>query len=223
MKEIEREKWIKSYKKSTPHWAVCIEPSKLLTSNFMRLFNKEKIYKEKILEIGCGNGRDSIYLVQRGYNVIGIDITSNAIALARNNKKYLLKNKSWSKNLKFIIADAENLPFPDNYFDAIYSIGVLHCTNLRKSLKEAVRVLKDDSIGVVHFWEETLMIKTDKLKILVSAPKVKSILRKLPIKILSFKNKITTNKIDDEGKKNAHKHYAIIFSFKKLKKPQPKK
>lgn len=175
MRKIEKGKWIKSYKKSTPHWAVCIEPSKLLTSNFMRLLNKEKIYKGKILEIGCGNGRDIIYLAQHGYNVVGIDITPRAIALAKKNKKDFLKNKIQNRNLKFVVADAENLPFPDSYFDGIYSIGVLHCTNLRKSLKEAVRVLKNDGIGIVHFWEETLMIKTDKLKILVSAPKVKSI------------------------------------------------
>ncbi len=216
MKKKEKEKWRKSYTniKNPPHWAVCLEPSMLLTRDFTRLLNKEKIRKGKILDIGCGNGRDSIFLAKKGYSVIGIDITPKAIILAK-------KNKNKVKNLKFIVADAEKLPFKDESFDGVYSIGVFHCTNLNKSLKEAVRVLKEGGVGgIVHLWEKTLMVKTNKMKILASAPKIKSILRKLPVKIISFDNKITTNKIDyDEGEKNAHKHYAIIFSFKKIKKP----
>ncbi len=124
MKNTERKKWIKSYKKGTPHWAVCMEPSKLLTRNFMRLLNKERIYKGKILEIGCGNGRDSIYLAQHGYAVIGIDITPEAVSLAKINKKSSEKNTAKNKNLKFIIADTEKLPFRNEYFDGVYSIGV---------------------------------------------------------------------------------------------------
>jgi|GEM_PF-1833569 len=223
MDKKEKEKWRKSYDniKNPPHWAVCLEPSMLLTRDFARLLNKEKIRKGKILDIGCGNGRDSIFLAKSGYNVIGIDITPKAIILAKKNKKDLLKNKIQSQNLKFTVANAEKLPFKDEFFDGVYSIGVFHCTNLNKSLKEAVRVLKEGGVGgIVHLWEETLMVKTGKIKILASAPKIKSILHKLPVKILNFDNKITTNKIDyDEGEKNVHKHYAIIFSFKKIKKP----
>ncbi len=218
MEKKKKEKWIKSYKqtKKSPHWAVVMGPSKLLTRDFMGLLNEEKIYKGKILEIGCGNGRDSIYLAQHGYGVVSTDITPKAIALAKKNKKDFLKNKIQDRNLKFVVADAENLPFPDKYFNGIYSIGVLHCTNLNKSLKEAVRVLKEGGVGIVHLWEETLMVKTNKIKIFASAFRIKTILRKLSVKILSFDNKITTNKIDyDEEEKNAHKHYAIIFSLKK--------
>ncbi len=215
MEKKEKEKWRKSYNniKNPPHWAVYMEPSRLLTRDFFGILKKEKIGKGKILDIGCGNGRDSIFLAKKGYEVVGIDITPKAIALAK-------KNGLKTKNLKFIVADAEKLPFKDESFDSVYSIGVLHCTDLNQSLKEVVRVLKNSGAGVIHLWEETLMVKTGKMKILSSAPKIKSILRKLPVKILNFKNKITTNKIDyDEGEKNAHKHYAIIFSFKKIKKP----
>lgn len=221
MKIKEKEKWRKSYKniKNPPHWAVDMTPSKLLTRNFVNLLNKEKIRTGKILDIGCGNGRDSIYLAKAGYPAVGIDITPNAVLLAkRNGKKFL--NKTRAKNLEFILANAEKLPFKDNYFDAVYSIGVLHSSDLKKSLRETARVLKKGGVGIIHLWEGTLTIKTGKIKTLASALKIKLILRNLPIKILSFRNKITTNKIDyDEGEKNAHKHYAIIFSFKKINKP----
>lgn len=224
MKKKEKEKWRKSYNniKNPPHWAICVEPSKLLTRDFFGILKKEKIKEGRILDIGCGSGADSICLAKQGYQAIGVDITPKALALAKKNKKELLKNKVQSKDLKFIVADAEKLPFKNEFFDGIYSIGVLHSTNLNKSLKEAVRVLKNGGIGIIHFWEKTFMVKNEKFISRVSALKVKEILQKLPVKILSFENNITTGKIDyDEGKKNAHKHYAIIFSFKKIKKPQP--
>lgn len=223
MEKKEKEKWRKSYnnKKNPPHWAVYMEPSKLLTRDFLGILKKEKIGKGKILDIGCGNGRDSIFLAKSGYKVVGIDITPKAITLANKNKRDLIKNKIKKKNLKFVIANAEKIPFKDGYFDSVYSAGVLHCTNLNKSLKEAVRVLKYGGAGIIHLWEKTLMVKNGKIIFQVPAEKAKNILSKLPVKILNFKNNITTGKIDyDEGKKNAHKHYAIIFSFKKIKKPQ---
>ncbi len=215
MNKKEKEKWRKSYEniKNPPHWAVYLEPSRLLTCDFTRLLNKEKIYKGKILDIGCGNGRDSIFLAKKGYEVVGIDITPKAIALAK-------KNGLKTKNLKFIVADAEKLPFKDGSFDSVYSAGVFHCTNLNKSLKEVVRVLKYGGAGIIHLWEKTAMVKNKKTVLQVSVEKARKILSKLPVKMLNFKNNITTGKIDyDEGEKKAHKHYAIIFSFKKIKKP----
>jgi len=213
---------MKSYGKTeNPHWASQIKPSNLLTRSFINFLKKEKTHKGKILEIGCGNGRDSIHLARLGYDVVAIDIVPKALALVKENKKLFLKNKNQSKKLRFIVADAEKLPFRGESFDAVYSIGVLHCTNLNRSLEEAIRVLKTDGVGLIHLWEETLIIKTDKVKTFTTASKIRSILGKLPVKIVKFRNMVTTNKVDyDKAEKNAHKHYAVIFSFKKMNKPQ---
>jgi len=44
---------------------------------------------------------------------------------------------------KLLVADAENLPFPDNYFDLVYSWGIIHHTpNTHVAAKEILRVLK---------------------------------------------------------------------------------
>ena len=213
------EKWIKSYEniKSPPHWAVSLKPSTILFS-FLRIFKKEKLIKERILEVGCGNGRDSIYLAKQGCKVVGIDISPKAVVFAKKNKENLLKNKLLKINLNFKIANVEKLPFPDEYFGGIYSVGVLHSTNLRKSLKEISRVLKKDGVGVIHLWGKTLFLKTKRTEKLCSSQKVKSILKKLPFKILKFSSQVTKKKIDyGSENKNPHKHFAIIMFIKKNK------
>ena len=48
-------------------------------------YKKIKKQKGKILDIGCGNGRDSFFFNQKGYNVTGIDISKKAIQ--KNSKK----------------------------------------------------------------------------------------------------------------------------------------
>jgi len=75
------------------------------------LVNKYFMRKSKILDIGCGSGRTTFPLFEKGFNVIGIDITPEMIDIA---KKIAL-----SKNLQidFRIGDATKLEFPDNYFD----------------------------------------------------------------------------------------------------------
>lgn len=74
--------------------------------------------KDKILEIGCGEGRDAIYLLDNGYNVFAVDYSESAI----NKCKSLSKNK-YNENFKQfdLIKDTLN-----ERFKFIYSIAVLH-------------------------------------------------------------------------------------------------
>jgi len=50
-------------------------------------YKKIKKQKGKILDIGCGNGRDSFFFNQKGYNVTGIDISKKAIQKNSKIKK----------------------------------------------------------------------------------------------------------------------------------------
>ncbi len=67
----------------------------------------------KILDIGCGTGRHSIELSKRGYQVIGIDLSSSALKHAQ--KKALAENLS----INFQQHDARNLPFSQEFDLAI--------------------------------------------------------------------------------------------------------
>src|SRR3979409_1263203 len=76
----------------------------------------------QVLEIGCGLGTDGAQFAKAGANYTGIDLTEAAIELAR--KHFELAGLRGD----FRTADAENLDFPDETFDLVYSHGVLHHT-----------------------------------------------------------------------------------------------
>jgi len=95
---------------------------------------------ERILDLGCGSGRHSVYLAKQGFNVYGIDIAKSGIKIA----KEWLKEEDLKADLK--IRDIyQELPYPDNFFDAIISTQTLHharIERIRKLIGEMERILK---------------------------------------------------------------------------------
>jgi ubiquinone/menaquinone biosynthesis C-methylase UbiE len=93
---------------------------------------------KRVLEIGCGVGTDGVEFLKAGADYTGVDASDISVGLAKKN----LKSHGYSDS--FIrSADAEQLPFPDNHFDFVYSWGVLHHTpDLARAVSEVYRVLK---------------------------------------------------------------------------------
>jgi len=100
------------------------------------------------LDIGCGVGRNSIYLGKEGFDVIGIDISRSA----------LKKTKVWSKiegipNVTIIRASMTNLPFVKQAFHAVISVSVIHHAlkkDIEKTIEEIHTVLKDNGLFLVN-------------------------------------------------------------------------
>jgi SAM-dependent methyltransferase len=78
---------------------------------------------KKILDAGCGGGRNLVYFLKNGYEVYGIDPNPNAV-LAVRELSATLSPANAKEN--FVVATAENLPFDDNSFDLVISSAVLH-------------------------------------------------------------------------------------------------
>lgn len=93
---------------------------------------------KKVLEVGVGAATDFLQWAKNGAELYGIDLTPEAVAYAEHRLQ--LYNLA-AKEIK--VNDAENLPFQDNFFDIVYSWGVIHHSpDTPKALSEIIRVLK---------------------------------------------------------------------------------
>jgi ubiquinone/menaquinone biosynthesis C-methylase UbiE len=91
----------------------------------------------RVLEIGVGLGADHQRFAQAGADLHGIDLTVRAVEHTRR----CLALFGLQSNLS--VGDAENLDFPDDSFDLVYSWGVLHHSpDTPKAIAEVHRVLK---------------------------------------------------------------------------------
>jgi len=78
---------------------------------------------QKIIDIGCGGGRNLPYFLQNGYEVYGIDPNAEAIDYVKELSATLAPANPISN---FVVASAEELPYPDKHFDLAICSAVLH-------------------------------------------------------------------------------------------------
>jgi len=116
-----------------------MESARYATQSDIMAFAQFTRYRgQRVLEIGVGGGNDFIQWVRAGAEAHGIDLTEAAIEMTQAR---LTAYGLTCAELR--TADAEALPFPDNYFDLVYSWGVLHHTpQTEQAIAEAVRVAK---------------------------------------------------------------------------------
>ena len=104
--------------------------------------------KERVLEVGVGLGTDLISYAKHGSLVYGIDLGVDQIEYTKKNFKV---SGQTFKQLRQ--GNAENLPFKNDFFDLVYSFGVLHHTpNTERALREVHRVLKKDGQAIVMLY-----------------------------------------------------------------------
>ena len=104
---------------------------------------KVNLKNKKILEIGCGDGfRTKQFSKVRGVIITAIDPNARSISFA--------KKKFNSKNITYLVAKAEKLPFKEKDFDiVVFTLSLHHIKLVRKALQEARKVLKDKGLIVI--------------------------------------------------------------------------
>jgi len=105
-----------------------------------------KTFKEhgvkKVLDLGCGSGKHTVYLADQGFEVYGIDISTEGLKKTRERLK--------ERGLRAILTFGsiyKRLPYPDNFFNAIICIRTINharIESIRRAIKEIKRILKPE-------------------------------------------------------------------------------
>ncbi|MCC3775005.1 methyltransferase domain-containing protein [Streptomyces sp. UNOB3_S3] len=95
---------------------------------------------QRVLDIGCGNGRPALDLARRtGAEVVGISISRQQVAEAGR----LAASAGLSGRVTFRLADAMDLPFASDSFDGVWMFeSLLHMPDASRALAQAARVLR---------------------------------------------------------------------------------
>ncbi|MFA6198589.1 MAG: class I SAM-dependent methyltransferase [Patescibacteria group bacterium] len=91
----------------------------------------------KILDVGCGNGVDCLYVKQKGFNVVGVDMSAKMLEIARSK----------APGIEYRQGDMRNLQFHENEFDGIIaSCSLIHIPkqDVPKTLQRFTGFLKQD-------------------------------------------------------------------------------
>jgi tellurite methyltransferase len=78
---------------------------------------------DRVLDAGCGTGRNLVYLLRAGANVWGVDADADSVADVRRLALDLAPDQPPDR---FAVSSIEDLTFPDGFFTVVLSSAVLH-------------------------------------------------------------------------------------------------
>ena len=100
---------------------------------------------ETILDIGCGNARDMIRILEAGARIVGIDLSEGMIDQARRELQ-----AAGHRDVRLDVGDATQMPFPDASFDKVLCSEVIeHIPDADAAVREIRRVLKPGGMLVI--------------------------------------------------------------------------
>jgi len=103
----------------------------------------------KILDLGCGTGKHSIFLAKQGFSVYATDISPTGIEIAMEKAESQALN-----NIHFKQHDISSIPFEDSFFDAVVCTWTIYhgtLNEIRKTISEIYRVLRLNGTVLTDF------------------------------------------------------------------------
>lgn len=101
----------------------------------------------RVLDLGCGPGRHSLYLASKGFDVIALDVSETALSYLADQTM-----KTGTNKIVLVKHEMSSLPFVDGYFDAVVSTNVIHhgtVLEIEKTISEIFRVLRRKGTALI--------------------------------------------------------------------------
>jgi|SRR6267143_2632644 len=102
---------------------------------------------KRVLDLGCGAGRHSVFLGKEGFQIVALDISETALKILEAR----LKSASID-NVTLVNHEMWELPFIDDYFDGVICTNVLHhgkLVQIKQATREVHRVMKGGASAFV--------------------------------------------------------------------------
>ncbi len=101
----------------------------------------------RVLDLGCGAGRHSVFLAEQGFQVVGLDVSETALKTLDGRAR-----AASLKNVFLVNHEMWKLPFIDGYFDGVVCTNVLHhgkAAEIRQAVHELHRVMKRKALAFI--------------------------------------------------------------------------
>jgi SAM-dependent methyltransferase len=99
---------------------------------------------QRLLDFGCGSGRYGVQFAHIGYQVFGFDISvANVEAATQLAARYHMSHRT-----HFGVGTAEQLDYPDEFFDVVVGVDILHHVDIALAIGECLRVLRAPGIAI---------------------------------------------------------------------------
>lgn len=136
-----------------------------------------------VLDLGCGEGRNTMYLGRIGYRAIGLDLSRKAVRLLANNL--------FAEEVRgaAIVGDARSLPFPDNAFGGVLAHNLfdhLDPDGWVSAMAETRRVVVDGGVLLMTLdpipegiTSKEAVVRDDGVRVFVSGPRKGMVMREV--------------------------------------------
>jgi SAM-dependent methyltransferase len=98
----------------------------------------------RVLECGCGPGWLTYLLAKSGYDVVGQDVSAEAIGLARSNPTF----RDIDRQPAFVVSDFERLDFESEFDVVVFFDSLHHCIDLKLAMSRAFDALKPNGMMI---------------------------------------------------------------------------
>jgi SAM-dependent methyltransferase len=98
----------------------------------------------RVLDYGCGQGEEAVYLAKMGAHVTAIDISPVGVRLTQERARL----NGVGDRVKAMLMRCDPTEFPNESFDVIHGFGILHHIGLRTGMMEIKRLLKPRGRGL---------------------------------------------------------------------------